>query len=533
MADGVLIEVEAGLFARVGRGWPGEWGSGDVPVSAAGLEQVVASFSASWSLFGALVEELEDESADVLTHGQLEDLIAARGREVMRRLLQDDLDLRSIREPRLTEVRGADQVVRRRIEPGHERLLATVFGAVTVTRTAYRALGASNLHPMDAGLNLPGERSSHGLRKLAAVEAVRGSFDDAQAAIERSCGTRVGKRQIEQLTVRTAVDVEAFYRAKAPLPCTADTLLALGGRQGHRDAPRGADRLHPQGRPGQGRQQDAHPPRVRGEERPQAYGDARRRLRRRARTPRRRGRHHPDHDRSGARNRGPKAFNKWLTGSVTDDTRTVISAVFDQAEQRDPLHARTWIVLVDGARAQIEQIQTEAALRGVNVDIVVDFVHVLEYLWKAAWCFHTAGDPAAEGWVAEQARTILAGNSGLTVTEIRTAAKTAALGEDKLKTIEGVCGYLENKSPYLRYDAALVDGWPIATGIIEGACRHLVKDRLDITGARWSLAGAEAVLTLRALISNRDFDAYFAWHLTREHQRVHQSRYQDKLNLAA
>ncbi|WP_052070412.1 hypothetical protein [Streptacidiphilus albus] len=61
----------------------------------------------------------------------------------------------------------------------------------------------------------------------------------------------------------------------------------------------------------------------------------------------------------------------------------------------------------------------------------------------------------------------------------------------------------------------------------------MVKDRLDITGARWSLAGAEAVLTLRALISNRDFDAYFAWHLTREHQRVHQSRYQDKLNLAA
>nr|WP_156164340.1 ISKra4 family transposase [Streptacidiphilus albus] len=452
-------------------------GSEDVPVSAAGLEQVVASFSASWSLFGALVEELEDESADVLTHGQLEDLIAARGREVMRRLLQDHLDLRSIREPRLTEVRGADQVVRRRIEPGHERLLATVFGAVTVTRTAYRALGASNLHPMDAGLNLPGERSSHGLRKLAAVEAVRGSFDDAQAAIERSCGTRVGKRQIEQLTVRTAVDVEAFYRAKAPLPCTADTLLVLSvdGKgivmrpEALTDSTRkaaqakGDNKMRTRLASGEknGRKRmamlgavyDAEPA-------PRAVEDV----------------ITPDHDRSGARNRGPKAFNKWLTGSVTDDTRTVISAVFDQAEQRDPLHARTWIVLVDGARAQIEQIQTEAALRGVNVDIVVDFVHVLEYLWKAAWCFHTAGDPAAEGWVAEQARTILAGNSGLTVTEIRTAAKTAALGEDKLKTIEGVCGYLENKSPYLRYDAALVDGWPIATGIIEGACRHLTVD---------------------------------------------------------
>jgi hypothetical protein len=92
---------------------------------------------------------------------------------------------------RLTEVTGADQVTRRRIEPGHERLLTTVFGTVTVTRTAYRALGASNLHSMDAALNLPAERSSHGLRRLAVLEAVRGSFDDAQQAIERACGTRM------------------------------------------------------------------------------------------------------------------------------------------------------------------------------------------------------------------------------------------------------------------------------------------------------------------------------------------------------
>ncbi|MDH6129745.1 hypothetical protein [Kitasatospora sp. GP82] len=191
------------------------------------MEQVIAGFGASWSLFGALVEDLHDESAERLTHAPLEGLIANRGKEVMRRLLQDHMDLRSIREPRLPDVQGTDQVVRRRIEPGHQRPLATVFGTVTVTRSAYRALGASNLHPMDAGLNLPLERSSHGLRKLAASEAVRGSFDEARVAIERACGTRIGKRQIEQLTVRAAVDVEAFYRMRAPMPCTAETLLML------------------------------------------------------------------------------------------------------------------------------------------------------------------------------------------------------------------------------------------------------------------------------------------------------------------
>jgi hypothetical protein len=105
---------------------------------------------------------------------------------------------------------------------------------------------------------------------------------------------------------------------------------------------------------------------------------------------------------------GPKAAGKWLTGSVTDNTQTVISAVFDQPEQRGPDHQRTWIVLVDGARAQIEQIQTEAALRGARIHIVCDFIHVLEYLWKAAWCFHENGDPGAERFVGRHATTVLA-----------------------------------------------------------------------------------------------------------------------------
>lgn len=154
-------------------------------------------------------------------------------------------------------------------------------------------------------------------------------------------------------------------------------------------------------------------------------------------------------------------------------------------------------------------------------------------MWKAAWCFHDKAGPDIEAFVARHARTILAGSSERCVADLRHAAKTAALPDDKLATVEKTCTYLENKRPWLRYDTALAKGWPIATGIIEGACRHLVKDRLDITGARWSLKGAEAVLKLRALITNGDFEAYFAWHLRREHQRIHQARYQEELTLAA
>lgn len=87
------------------------------------------------------------------------------------------------------------------------------------------------------------------------------------------------------------------------------------------------------------------------------------------------------------------------------------------------------------------------------------------------------------------------------------------------------CNYLIAKRKYLRYDIYLEAGYPISTGVIEGACRQLICDRLDITGARWSAAGAEAVLRLRSLRSSGDFEAYWAFHLAKEHERNHQARY--------
>jgi hypothetical protein len=187
-------------------------------MDVADLEARLAVFGGAWGLFDALVEELGDSAADELTHAELEERIAAQGREVMRQMLRDRLDLRLVREPRRGEVVGADQVVRRRIEPGRERQSATVFGTVAVTGIACRAPLAANVHPVDAALNLPIERAGFGLRKLAAIEAVvRGSFDGAETAIERATGTRIGKRQIQRLTERAAVVIEAFYRQAPPL----------------------------------------------------------------------------------------------------------------------------------------------------------------------------------------------------------------------------------------------------------------------------------------------------------------------------
>ncbi|MGW2563041.1 hypothetical protein ACWCXB_28095 [Streptomyces sp. NPDC001514] len=229
---------------------------------------------------------------------------------------------------------------------------------------------------------------------------------------------------------------------------------------------------------------------------------------------------------------GPKAAGKWLHGSVIHDAATVIKEAFDQAEARDPAHLRPWIVLVDGARHQLDLIQTEAALRGITVHIVVDFVHVLEYLWQAAWSFHDPGDPAAEDWVAIQALTVLTGGSRLTAKAIDRQARIARLTPARRHGADVCVRYLTSKEPFLQYDRALAAGWPIATGVIQGACRHLIATRLDITGARWGLGGAEALLTLRALISSGDLDAYWRFHLAHEHQ-VHEDSHQDGCQLAA
>jgi hypothetical protein len=102
----------------------------------------------------------------------------------------------------------------------------------------------------------------------------------------------------------------------------------------------------------------------------------------------------------------------------------------------------------------------------------------------------------------------------------------ASLTTAKRKTAEKTARYLEAKAAWLDYPAALANGWPISTGVIEGACRHLVKDRMDITGARWGTDTAEAILKLRALQANGDFDEYWAYHQQREHQRNHPASYQ-------
>src|SRR5438874_4574097 len=454
-----------------------------------------------------MVAWLGDEQHAGMTHAQVEERLHTDGLALLRQLFQDSLDLRASREPRLYEVVDVDGLERGTAEEGRERALATRFGQVIVARIAYRGRGLAELPPADAVLNLPAEKHSHGLRRLAAIEATRGSFTDAAAAIERATGVRVGKRQAQELTARAATDVDAFYTARAPGTGPDTDVLAMQydgkGVVMRPDALREATAKAATSRKLSTRLS-------RGEKRsrkrmaevacvydltplPRAAADI---------LPA------DDQPRSEAR-AAPTAHGKWLTASVTDDTTGVICAGFDEATRRDPDQKRAWVALVDGNRHQIDRIRAEARARSLTVPIVVDFVHVLEYLWAATWCFHREGDPAAETWVRQHARRILHGRAGIVAAAIRRKATRQVLDPDKRRNADRCATYLLNNKRWLDYPTALAAGWPIATGVIEGACRYLVKDRMDITGARWGLDGAEAVLKLRALISNGDFEDYW------------------------
>jgi len=298
------------------------------------------AFAAAREQFATILGWLDGEASSGLDHAELEGQLDVAGRELLRLLLQDHVDLRAVREARV-EVAGADGSHRTRVETGHTRALGTIFGEITVTRIAYREPGQANLHPADAALNLPVEKHSHGLRQLAAIESSRGSFDGAVEAIERSTGQHLGKRQVEDLASRAAIDFDAFYTQHKPPSSDVDDVLVLScDGKGVMMRP---DALRPATAKAAANSNPKLATRLsKGEKRNRkrmaevgAVYDI---------TPVSRcpadilpGNDTQRRDTTAA----PVARNKWLTASVVNDAATVVTAIFDEADRRDPDHARS------------------------------------------------------------------------------------------------------------------------------------------------------------------------------------------------
>ena len=486
-------------------------------------EPEVPSAEAAAAQFSAMRCHLASKDALAAEHAEIEIYLWTQGMELLRLLYQDHFDLRSVREPRRQDVTDAEGQRHRSVETEHCRDLESRFGTVVVSRLAYRHKGSDNLHPADAAANLPAERYSHGLRELAAIEAARGSFGEAKEAIGRASAAKVPKRQVEELAQTASVDFDAFFSARTAPVADKDQVVVISADgkgivmrpEGLRDATaakaaRSDNKLEGRLSPGE-----------KANRKRMAEVGAVYTVTPIPRTPQ----DVMAHRGGGPPKQAPRATDKWLTASVVEDTASVIATVFDEAERRDPDHSHAWVGLVDGNKHQIDRLEAEAEARKIDLHIFVDWIHVLEYIWSSAWSFFDHGDPAAEDWVGEKAFEVLSGRAALVAAAIRRKATTLHLTDTQRKNADTAADYLLAKAPYLHYPTALAKGWPIATGVIEGAVRFVVKDRMDLTGCRWGLDGSEAVLKLRALRANGCWTQYWQFHRTQERQRVHESRY--------
>jgi hypothetical protein len=522
---------------------------GKPQVEEYGLDELAASAEAVVPGLGPLaagLARLAGQAGRAVTLDAMEVLVIGQGRELLRGLVQLSLDTQAAGEARLPQVTGTDGVPRTRAERGHSRPVVTQLGEVIVRRIAYRSgvRGAGSLFPRDAVLNLPPLGYSWALQRLAQMFCQAVSYEHAHEFVLAATGVSVGKRQLEQITVAAAADAERFYQDRPrdaaavpgageqgqglpPLAISADgkgVAMLPEARRRRTRAPEQKVRTFEK-RAGTGEKKGCKRMAETGAVFDVAVPDGP------ARTPEQVMRPDPGH----ARQDRPRAENRWYACDITAGRDVTIGKVFAEADRRDPGHRRTWIALVDGDNYQLGLFQAAAAARGITLAIVIDFIHVLEYLWKAAWCFHPPRDPAMEDWVIAQALDILHGRTADVIARIArlTEEHPPRPGSEHAKIIRKTLSYLQNKQAFMDYPRALANGWPIATGVIEGACRHLVQDRMGITGARWSLEGAQAMLWLRAINASGDTDTYWTWHIAQEHQRNHLSRYQDNLELAA
>jgi len=490
-------------------------------------------FAPARAEFEAMLVAMSTPAALGLPHSMVETLVRQRGYETMRWVMQGHIDLRGDGEVANDEVEGRDGVVRTHKRLG-ERCLMTMFGAVVVTRLAFGGRGVSGLRPKDAELNLPTKVYSHGVQRLAAETAAKLSFDETVKALDRDTAAHIPKRQLEEVVAHAAVDFDAFYEARQEASRSevkqtgSITVVTSDGkgivvhpedlreetRKAAEKAAAGKEERFDLGR---------NAPAIREDRKrmamiagtytvapyPRTAEDVVGELVGGLRTVKER----------------PRPENKWLRASVIEDAGDAIEHAFQEGMRRDPQLTKRWVGLVDGNEPQIEHFNVMAETYRLSLTIILDFLHVAGYVWDAAFVFHPRKSSEAEEWARERLLNILRGKSSDVAAGMRRSATLQELSPEAREPVDACADYLLKYAPYLRYHEYLRDGLPIATGVIEGACRHLVQDRMDITGAVWRLKGAEAVLKLRALCSNGDFSEYWEFHEKQDHLRNHARHY--------
>jgi len=475
----------------------------------------ISFYSEAKKQFSNMLSHLVSDNCKSKEHADIEKYIQGEGFELLRCLFQGYLSQLGSEQIIKTSVFNAQGKSLSNVKKKTSRQLTTLFGEVTVSRVRYASPNEKSVFPLDKKLNLAKRKFSDGITQRVAIEASKNSFDDTVDSINTTTGATLAKRQTLQLVQEVAQDFDDYYltnRYVEPEKSQGILVLSFDGkgvvvrpdslRECTAKAAKRSKKLN--SRLSQGEKKD----RKRMAQVATVYSalpDVR----------------SPDlimkNEKSNVSKLPYSKRNKRVWASIENSAEFVIEDAFKEALQRDPEQKREWVVLIDGHPHQLKLIEKVMKSLNVKATIIMDFIHVLEYLWKAGWCFFKKGDPKVEEWIAMNALKILNGKCNQVAKGIRIKATKNKI--EKREAVDTCAKYLlKNKSRFC-YKDALDKGFPIASGVIEGACRHIINDRLDVTGARWSLKGAEAILRLRSLRSSGDFEKYWDHYKAKEKLR--------------
>jgi hypothetical protein len=392
-----------------------------------------------------------------------------------------------------------------------KRTYFSVFGKLPFWRPYFYETGVEGQSPLDAELSLGPDRYSDFLREMSEYLGVYVAYSKVIDVEERFLDVKLSTRVLQQVIASDAADVQAFYAQKpAPLPAEEAEILVI--QADGKGVPMVLETpAEPKMRLGKGQKRGrkkeaivttvytiAAAPRTPEEVVAsffyQDQGTA--------------------SEQAASKRTKPQNKHIWATLEGKD---TALARLAKQVAPRRGSHILHKAALCDGCEALQSRIETQFP----DFNLILDFIHPNEYLWKVANSLLGETNALRTEWVANQTLLMLSGRTEQIITEFRRLAQdtqhTPAQREKLIKT----ANYFERNLPYMDYPTYLAKGWPIASGVIEGACRHFVKDRFELSGMRWTQEGAENLLHLRAVAENEDWDDYHHFRKRQRHARLY------------
>jgi hypothetical protein len=424
---------------------------------------------------------------------------------------------------------GDDGTTWQRLDQRHPRRYVSLFGPFRLERVAYGSREGQKLAfvPLDNRLQLPAGAYSYLLQDWSQGLCVEAAFRQVSATLARIFQLRVPVDGLERTNQQMAEHVAA-YQGDRPQPAAAtegDLLVASGDGKGivlRRTADDPAPAAH----------------RTKGEKASQkqmAVVGTVYTVDRYVRTPEDvvAALFRDPRDADDAPPARPEPNHKRVMASLTrlagDEEQAAVDDVHEwmvnELVERNWDADRGWqrpmVFLYDGPESLWEARRRHLPSGGVDI---LDLLHVTPRLWKAAHVFHREGSAAAEAFVRDRCLRVLQGRVDGVLRGLREMATKQGLTGSKKKALTQVCGYLEKNRGRMRYDAYLAAGYPIASGVIEGACRHLVKDRMERAGMHWTVPGAQAMLDVRSVQIDGAWDDYQAYRIDRETRLLYPHR---------